>query len=132
MRVAEHHEFETRVVPCRAICRSSQTESTVARAIRPAGMRASRCERRSDVGVNPPEGADGQSIPEDTPKGPISPVLMRTKAIAVLDPRSPAGEIAFPGAKSIVDPKLLRQYIAPPAVVISSDHEHRNALGEIG
>ena len=75
--------------------------------------------------MNPTEGCDRHTMPENTAKCSIPTVLARPKAVAVLDAGLPPGERAFPRADVVVDSDIISQHGTAPTVVIAGDHQNR-------
>jgi hypothetical protein len=71
-------------------------------------------------------------VPKYRAQAAVPAILYATKAIAVLDHGSPTREVTFPAANMIVDPDIATEQVAPPAIVVPRDPEHRDArLDEI-
>jgi acyl-CoA thioester hydrolase len=105
----------------------AQPAPLVARHIRAARVRARRRERRGEVRVQPAKGADGESVAQHAPQHAVTLVFDWSKSVAVLDMRAPSGGAIDDRTESVVDPDVVAQHLATPAVMVAGDHRYGNA-----
>ena len=127
MRMPEDDELERRVRLLGADRRIPESTPAVARGVRAARVGAIRRQANRQIRVHPPKGSNGERVSQYSPQKPISPVLLRSKPVAVFDSRAPTGRRSEPGAESIVDSSVLSKHLAAPTIMIARDHHHGNA-----
>lgn len=133
MRVTEDDELDQWVRCGYAFRGVAKSSSAVARAVRPARIRAVCREARGDIGMQPAEGANRQPVTQHVAQRAIASVLAWPKPVPVLNPRPPACDFSDPRTERVVDSHVMAKDVAAPTVVISGDHSHRDAsLDDIG
>ncbi len=86
--------------------------------------------------MDPAEDTDGQRVPQDPAKDAITTILDIAQPISVLHARRPPRDVSDPGAHEVLDPHVVAQERAPPAVVVSchpgDQHTIVHQVGECG
>src|SRR5213596_1311693 len=95
MRVAVDQQVE--IALSQPTCRRfAQSRAAVSGGVRAARVRAARRQPAPEVRMHPAKKPDGETIAQQAADRAVPTVLASAQAVAMLDARAPAGQIALP------------------------------------